>query len=134
LENFNDNDIVSVIRHCGHVFQNDALNRWFASNSRCPVCRYDVRTFEPRLPSYNSQEGVSGRYPERNHDDQPNSGTSNNQTAGGILLETILESFTTENLTLNDLLYDLSGNGSLTNVGTGSSLLNLLNTFPRGSL
>lgn len=43
LENFNDNDQVLVIRQCNHIFSNTALNSWFRTNCRCPVCRYDIR-------------------------------------------------------------------------------------------
>ena len=31
------------IRHCGHSYHRTCLNSWFASNPRCPVCRYDIR-------------------------------------------------------------------------------------------
>lgn len=44
LENFNDNEMVSVIRFCSHIFNTEQLNTWFRSNCRCPVCRYDIRT------------------------------------------------------------------------------------------
>jgi hypothetical protein len=53
LENFNDSDTVSVIRFCGHIFHTEHLNRWFTSNCRCPVCRYDIRNFIPSVPSTN---------------------------------------------------------------------------------
>lgn len=43
MVDFNDNDIVTVIRHCGHVFATDQLNIWFATNCTCPVCRFDIR-------------------------------------------------------------------------------------------
>ena len=45
LERFNDNDNVSVIRNCNHIFNTSALNSWFTSNCRCPVCRYDIRNY-----------------------------------------------------------------------------------------
>jgi len=45
LENFNDSDTVSVIRHCGHIFHTEHLNIWFRTNCRCPVCRYDIRNY-----------------------------------------------------------------------------------------
>ena len=48
LDNFNDNDTVSVIRHCGHIFNTENLNRWFRTNCRCPVCRYDIRDYLSR--------------------------------------------------------------------------------------
>jgi len=49
LENFNDNDMVTVIRYCGHIFNTEELNTWFVTNCRCPVCRYDIRNFNSRL-------------------------------------------------------------------------------------
>lgn len=45
LENFSDNDSVTVIRQCGHIFNPYQLNTWFRSNCRCPVCRYDIRNY-----------------------------------------------------------------------------------------
>jgi len=45
LENFNDDDVVSVIRFCGHIFNPDQLKIWFRTNCRCPVCRYDIRNY-----------------------------------------------------------------------------------------
>ena len=45
LENFDDDDIVTVIRFCGHIFNRDEINTWFRSNCRCPVCRYDIRNY-----------------------------------------------------------------------------------------
>ena len=45
LENFNDNDMVTVIRFCGHIFNTEHLHIWFTTNCRCPVCRYDIRTY-----------------------------------------------------------------------------------------
>lgn len=45
LDDFNDNDMVTVIRPCGHIFQTEHLMNWFRSNCRCPVCRYDIREY-----------------------------------------------------------------------------------------
>ena len=57
LENFNDNDIVTVIRFCGHIFNTEELNRWFTTNCKCPVCRYDIRNYNSSssLNNYNIQ-------------------------------------------------------------------------------
>jgi hypothetical protein len=51
MEEFNDNDMVTVIRHCGHIFNTDELNRWFSSNCKCPVCRYDIRNYNSTASS-----------------------------------------------------------------------------------
>jgi len=48
LEPFRDEDYVSVIRFCSHIFNTEQLNVWFQSNCRCPVCRYDIRNYSSR--------------------------------------------------------------------------------------
>ena len=68
MEDFNDNDMVTVIRHCGHIFHSDHLNNWFRSNCRCPVCRYDIRDYSSNASTefFNSQRDSSGNIFERN--------------------------------------------------------------------
>lgn len=56
LSNFTDNDMVSVIRHCGHIFHTDELNTWFRSHCNCPVCRYDIRDDNSNASSAFSSE------------------------------------------------------------------------------
>jgi hypothetical protein len=56
LENFNENDTVSVIRFCGHVFNTEQLNIWFGTNCRCPVCRYDIRNYNSNNNSADLQQ------------------------------------------------------------------------------
>ena len=43
LEPFHDNDMVTIIEFCGHVFKTNEIQHWFQTNVRCPVCRYDIR-------------------------------------------------------------------------------------------
>jgi len=45
MEEFIAGDRVSRIRHCEHMFREDAINNWFRLNVRCPVCRYDIREY-----------------------------------------------------------------------------------------
>ena len=52
MEDFSDNDIVTVIRSCGHVFHTESLRNWFETNTRCPVCRYDIRDFHISSSSF----------------------------------------------------------------------------------
>jgi len=35
------------IIHCGHSFHGVCIQQWFGMNPRCPVCRYDIRDFQP---------------------------------------------------------------------------------------
>jgi hypothetical protein len=46
LENFAIGESICRIRHCGHIFKSTGLMQWFNRNVRCPVCRYDIRTYE----------------------------------------------------------------------------------------
>jgi hypothetical protein len=60
LERFNMNDIVRQIHHCGHIFSNTAFNEWFCSNIRCPVCRYDIRDYNPNNNGRNASSMSNG--------------------------------------------------------------------------
>uniref|UniRef100_A0A6C0JLN7 RING-type domain-containing protein n=1 Tax=viral metagenome TaxID=1070528 RepID=A0A6C0JLN7_9ZZZZ len=51
LEDFEDGQIVRQITHCGHTFCENAIQNWFLTNVRCPVCRYDIRTNIQAHPS-----------------------------------------------------------------------------------
>jgi len=54
LEPFQENENVTMIRHCGHIFKQEQLLSWFQTNVRCPVCRYDIRNYIP--PSSSSMQ------------------------------------------------------------------------------
>jgi hypothetical protein len=45
LDSFEDSQVVTVIRHCGHIFNTEQIGAWFRANCRCPVCRYDIRNY-----------------------------------------------------------------------------------------
>lgn len=47
-EPFHNQDMVRQILHCGHIFSPSQFNTWFYSNVSCPICRYDIRTYEPQ--------------------------------------------------------------------------------------
>ena len=55
LDEFQENENVCRIRHCGHTFRENALRNWFQQNVRCPVCRYDIRTNNETDPADESQ-------------------------------------------------------------------------------
>jgi hypothetical protein len=91
LTNFNDNDMVSVIRHCGHIFNTNELNTWFRNHCNCPVCRYDIRddnsnastafssenqtTSNNTASSLNSQNNRSGNTSSNSNVERNNSST-----------------------------------------------------------
>ena len=43
LERFEDQQLVTRIIFCGHIFSSNELQRWFETNVRCPLCRFDIR-------------------------------------------------------------------------------------------
>lgn len=45
LRSFQSNDIVYRIKYCGHLFSKNELDNWFLENTKCPVCRYDIREY-----------------------------------------------------------------------------------------
>ena len=45
LEPFTHGERICRIKHCSHLFKQDALNDWFRRNVRCPICRYDIRDY-----------------------------------------------------------------------------------------
>jgi len=52
LRRFQNDDEVTMIRFCSHIFSQDDLENWFQTNCRCPLCRFDIRTYIP--PSENN--------------------------------------------------------------------------------
>ena len=45
---FRDNDRVTRIRYCGHLFHADYIRQWFQGSSECPVCRYNILRYNGR--------------------------------------------------------------------------------------
>ena len=43
LERFDEQQLVTRIIFCGHIFSTNELQRWFETNVRCPLCRFDIR-------------------------------------------------------------------------------------------
>lgn len=42
LEELSQDDFILKINHCGHIFKEENLRRVFETNSRCPLCRYNL--------------------------------------------------------------------------------------------
>ena len=56
LEDFNEDDQVSQILYCGHIFHTHQFQQWFESNVRCPVCRYDIRNYRSTISEETKEE------------------------------------------------------------------------------
>lgn len=48
LEPFEEQQMLTQIMYCGHVFSQEGITRWFEGNVRCPICRYDIRNYNAR--------------------------------------------------------------------------------------
>lgn len=54
-EPFENNDDVTQICHCGHIFHTEGIRQWFRSGHQCPVCRHDIR-------NHSTQENIIFEY------------------------------------------------------------------------
>jgi hypothetical protein len=50
MEHFIEGDSILQIRSCGHRFKEAPLLIWFRRDSRCPICRYDIRNYTSSTP------------------------------------------------------------------------------------
>ena len=41
-ENFEENEEICQIIHCGHYFKKNAIYRWFQRSTVCPICRHNL--------------------------------------------------------------------------------------------
>jgi hypothetical protein len=80
LDEFNDDDQVRQIIHCGHIFQPTQFQRWFESNTRCPICRYDIRNYVPSSRNTNNNESSE----QTQSSEQRQNSTQNNSTQGNL--------------------------------------------------
>lgn len=150
MDDFNDNDMVTVIRHCGHTFHTEHLMNWFRSNCRCPVCRYDIRDYNSNastefynnssqnnqttnttnLPTDTQQSSTlfdsSNNNVERNFISRMDSINSNGSNSNINLFNDIFNDTNFNNLTGNT---DASGNYIDNMLGGTAALFYLLNTM-----
>ena len=121
MDEFNDNDMVTVIRQCGHTFHTEHIMNWFRSNCRCPVCRYDIRDYNSNVSNqfFNNSQDSSNNNVERNNNE---SIFSNENFFSGFDINSL------ENLLTNasDFL-DASGNTNNTTDLLTSFLVSVLN-------
>ena len=122
LENFNDSDMVTVIRFCGHIFNTEHLNTWFQSNCRCPICRYDIRNYNSSVNNssfYNETNNIVNNEPNTNISSQNNSSETNEERNN-----------ITGNQPILNLFEDISGN-LIFDSSDPQIILNLLNSLQR---
>ena len=127
MDEFGDNDMVTVIRHCGHTFNTENIMNWFRTNCRCPVCRYDIRDYNPNVSNqfFNNSRDSSNNNVERNANEHVVINHTFGPGMGAGMSTNDIESI--ESL-LNTEIFDASGNyvNNTTDILT-SILLNALN-------
>ena len=98
-ERFGENDRVMQIVHCGHNFNPPSLRHWFQSNVRCPLCRYDIRDYDPRNAINNPYRTLTPRATMEEHISaevlnslqQPDSGGLEGDTSTALYSERTLQ-------------------------------------------
>jgi hypothetical protein len=60
-DEFDDNSEITMIRGCNHVFNRVSLREWFVHHSTCPMCRYDIRLYDPAASAASAAAGVVER-------------------------------------------------------------------------
>ncbi|CAA2954161.1 E3 ubiquitin- ligase ATL41-like [Olea europaea subsp. europaea] len=57
LSMLEDGEMARTLPNCKHTFHAECIDKWFGSNSTCPLCRTDA---EPRLVVAEAPEGTAG--------------------------------------------------------------------------
>ena len=84
LERFTESSTVTQIIYCGHCYLPGALRTWFRSNVRCPICRYDIRTYNPLLVINNPYRRILANPQNRRIQTPYNRDMSQNNTQSGV--------------------------------------------------
>lgn len=92
LNPFREGECIARIRHCGHIFHHNALQRWFTQNSACPVCRHNILNTPPQPPqqrmssatvaAQTQQQDSYNADTEDNYDDSQDNEDENNIASG----------------------------------------------------
>ena len=132
MERFNDSDNVSIIRECGHIFSTQEINLWFRSNCRCPICRYDIRNYNPSSSRRTLDRTQTQNPSEQNVNDMSNNIVPTQDVSNNIVPTSndISGSITTSNIVFAvPYISDMSGN----NLNVNDITTLLINYYTRGA-
>tara|TARA_Y100001970_G_scaffold294168_1_gene447873 strand:- start:1507 stop:2517 length:1011 start_codon:yes stop_codon:yes gene_type:complete len=121
-DNFEPNDIVLQINHCGHIFKKNSLLSWFETNSKCPVCRYDIRQQQPNVQQPNVRQLRTNRILA-----PTTTNTYSNSTDTTNLYSTLGRNLFNSDLS-NNIIFDSNNNNNLNNFIT-QNLTNVLDNI-----
>jgi hypothetical protein len=125
LESFIDTSNVTMIRHCRHIFNRSSLMSWFNSNCKCPVCRYDIRNYNPNNNNNNNQPEEEEEENEGEEIDSDNNPQSNEQNRLNANATNLNNNNSIETLFV-EILSDLSNNNIEYTLDNTSQLFNSL--------
>jgi len=112
LEPFQEGDVICEIRGCRHKFRRPLLMDWLHRDSRCPVCRFELRNRvdeasqeEPANEENAPSEPIIAEVGEAEHAAEESRNSTTNQLSNAI--SNILESF------MQNQLANFDGSGNL---------------------
>ena len=121
-ENYSNGDIIRKIRRCGHYFHQSCVDRWFGTNSTCPICRGDINNEINNSTHDNNDDdddNVNNHEPTTSNTSTDNASTSNTSTDNASTSNTSTSNTSNDNTS--------TSNTSTSNTST-SYLSNILNS------
>jgi len=118
LETFQSQEPITRIRHCGHIFRQECLQRWFENHSVCPVCRYNITTTRQTNSTIENNTAPASAAPATTTTTVPalsaipSTRNARQNTSSYSILSQLLQS-----------VMDLSGSGYTTSIGNSGDLL-----------
>jgi hypothetical protein len=133
LETFIDTSNVTMIRPCRHIFNRNNLMAWFNSNCKCPVCRYDIRNYNPDDNNSNTNTNTNNQQQIRQENEEENESEEIDSENNAETNEQNRLNANTTNLNNNsietlfvEILTDLSNNNIEYTLDNTSQLFNSL--------
>lgn len=81
---FNENDYVLQINHCGHIFSENSLMEWFNRNNCCPLCRYSISENNNSSNNADNETGNTNDSFSQNNDSTTTGNLENNNTSNSL--------------------------------------------------
>ena len=111
------------IIHCGHIFRESNIRRHFRRNTRCPLCRFDIRDSDEILVQSSDEDSNTSTDNSNSRNNEPNESTSNNRENEDSNVENVESSTQTQDENplsdLNDLLNDETFNRDIETAAQG---------------
>ena len=87
LEPFDENNEVTQILGCGHIFHPSNLQTWFDRNVRCPICRFDIRTSLEQTSNEETKEENGVEESKDNEEREDQNSVSSTDTPNNVIVD-----------------------------------------------